>query len=432
MTNIKFNIVKERMSPKNKIPPLKMFMRIPPLLYLELIENKQKIKQDLIDKEYSPKAGISPLNEKENNLEEPFRESSRRDDRDNRDKHDDDRRDKKDEDKRDKHNDDRRDKHDDDKYDDDRRDNRDKHNDDKHDDDRRDNRDKHDDKGNDSEDELSNRLKDILRDDRDARDDRRDNRDDDKHRGEDRRDNDRHRSSSSSESFHSQSKHTSYDKYKNQQPPTLSELAKQGTYVPKKELRDISRTTASELQDEDRKREILWKIEMLRKSYPTSKDSIPDLTIHTPLSELQKEYESAYRRVTLDNNVSTYKNYLKLGFIATEYLLTNYAKLDMAGFTNQQLLTMSSYDRLLIEIGESASSDKKSQFPVGVRLAAMVLMNAFIFLMGKMVMKSTGANIMNVMNAQGGQSDSTRSDPPKPRRKMQGPSVDMDDIPEKK
>ncbi len=468
---MKIHIIKEKLSPKDRggSGP-KTFAKIPSLLYLELIENKQKIKQDLIDKEYNPKNFGSPLEEIKMPVQEEYstrdeksrkrdddrddkrrdddrddRRDERRDDRDDRDDRDerrDDRDDRRDDD-RDERRDDRDDRRDDDR--DERRDDRDERRDDRDDRRRDDDRDYDDRRGDD--DEISNRLHEILKDDDHLYDDRRkdDRRHREDYRGHDedyrrddndyRRDDDNYPSQKkdkrSIESFHSQSKHVSYDKYKEEsvkhaRPPTLAELAKQGAYVPKKELRDITRITQTELEDEDKKRELLWKIEMLKKSYPTAKETVPEMSIHTNLSEMQKEYENAYRRVTLDNNVTTYKKYLHIGFVATEYIMINYLKLDMAGFANQQALNMSTYDRLLIEIGETSISEKKSQFPVGVRLAGVVLLNAFLFLMGKMVMKSTGANIMNMM----GGGASTSAPPPKQKKKMMGPSIDIDDLPD--
>ena len=52
------------------------------------------------------------------------------------------------------------------------------------------------------------------------------------------------------------------------QAPTLSELEQRGGYVPKKELRDINHTTQSEQQEDDAKRELLFKFDLLKKSYP--------------------------------------------------------------------------------------------------------------------------------------------------------------------
>ena len=70
-------------------------------------------------------------------------------------------------------------------------------------------------------------------------------------------------------------------------PPTLAELEANGGYVPKRELRDINQTNPQkEQQEEDAKRELLFKFDLLRKSYPAA--TIPEYSIHTELSYIRK------------------------------------------------------------------------------------------------------------------------------------------------
>ena len=109
----------------------------------------------------------------------------------------------------------------------------------------------------------------------------------------------------------------------------------------------------------------------------------------------------------------------------------------MSGFTQQQMVSMNSYEKLLIELGEKSYVPSGSKWPVEVRLLFLVVMNAAFFIISKMIMKKTGSNLMNMMNTMntaGGQNENTESNTsssiPMKKRKMRGPTVSVDDIPD--
>ena len=56
-------------------------------------------------------------------------------------------------------------------------------------------------------------------------------------------------------------------------------------------------------------------------------------------------------------------------------------------------------------------------------------MNAGAFIVGKMIMKKTGANIMNMMNNMNGE-QTAPTQPQKQKRKMKGPTINVDEIPD--
>ena len=59
----------------------------------------------------------------------------------------------------------------------------------------------------------------------------------------------------------------------------------------------------------------------------------------------------------------------------------------------------------------------------------MIIMNAAFFIVSKMIMKKTGANLMSMMNGLNS-STQTNNVPPQRKRKMKGPNIDLEDIPE--
>lgn len=212
--------------------------------------------------------------------------------------------------------------------------------------------------------------------------------------------------------------------------PTLAELEAKGGYVPRKELRDISQQPAyNEQQEEDAKRELLFKFDLLRKSYPAS--SIPEYTIHTDLSTMEKSYSDCVRRLSLDSSVENYKTYLTYGFMGCEFIFGNFLGFDMQGFTQQQIISMHSYEKLLIELGEKSYVPSGSKWPVELRLLFMIIMNAAFFIVSKMMMRKTGANLMNMINGMNGKSsaNSVPQNPGQQKRKMRGPNIDLNDLP---
>ena len=207
--------------------------------------------------------------------------------------------------------------------------------------------------------------------------------------------------------------------------PTLAELEARGGYVPRPAMRDLNQVNRSEQEEEDAKREILFKFDLLRKSYPAS--SIPEYTIHTDLGTMEKSYSDSVRRLSLDSSVESYKTYLVYGFMGVEFILGNFLGFDMQGFTQQQIISMHSYEKLLIELGEKSYVPSGSSWPVELRLLFMIIMNAAFFVISKMMMKKTGANLMGMINSMNRPSAPTGTSSRK--RKMRGPTVDLGDIP---
>ena len=214
--------------------------------------------------------------------------------------------------------------------------------------------------------------------------------------------------------------------------PTLSELERKGGYIPKKEFRDLNQSNFSEQQEENLKRELLFKFDLLKKSYPQA--TVPDFSIHTDLNTLQQSYDDTVRRLSLDSSVENYKTYLIYGFMGAEFVLGNFLGFDMQGFTQQQIVSMNSYEKLLIELGEKSYVPSGSKWPVEVRLLFMIIMNAAFFIISKMIMKKTGANLMGMINNMSGTGSSspnnTKTSTQPKKRKMKGPNIDLGDIPD--
>ena len=204
-------------------------------------------------------------------------------------------------------------------------------------------------------------------------------------------------------------------------PPSLSDLEKAGKVHLKKEPQEV--TGMSDQDQEDNKREYLYKFEILQKSYKTAK--IPEFTIHSDFQSVKRAYEDTLRMLTLDQTVDDYKRYMTMGFGAVEFVLGSIFNFDMAGYAAQQQLNMNSYERLLVELGEKSYVPTGSKYSVEIRLLFVIIINTAFFLISKIILKKTGVNLGNTT-----QSQQPQSQQPTQKRKMRGPVVNVDDIPD--
>ncbi len=212
-------------------------------------------------------------------------------------------------------------------------------------------------------------------------------------------------------------------------PPTLDEIQAQGGYRKRQDMRDVAKNhnVASEQEEEDLKREYLYKIRILRKAYQDGNfEHVENFTVHTDLELMKREYEDTVRGLSLDSTVENYRTWLMYGFVGCELLFGKFLKLDMEGFATQQMVNMKKYDRLLLELGEKNYSKGPSRIPVELRLLGMVLLQAAFFLVTKMVTKKGGANLFGMVNGFVGGA----STPAAPRRRMKPPSVSVDELPD--
>lgn len=207
--------------------------------------------------------------------------------------------------------------------------------------------------------------------------------------------------------------------------PTLSQLEQQGLAKIKKEMPDIARMNN---EDEDLKREMLFKFDLLKKSYKDQQ--IPQYTIHSDYNLMKKSYDDTVRRLSLDNSVENYKKYMIGAFMVIEYALGKWLHFDMQGYTQQQIISMSSYEKLLVEIGEKSYVPSGKKWPVEVRLIFLVIINTAFFIVGKMIMKNTGSNILNAINNMNKATNPTGGEAQQPKKKMKGPEINLDDLPD--
>ena len=186
--------------------------------------------------------------------------------------------------------------------------------------------------------------------------------------------------------------------------------------------------TNEDEDEEDKKRELLFKFELLKKSYKNV--NIPEFSIHSSLKKMNETYENQLRHLSLDSSVESYKNILVGGFMIFEFIFGVWLKFDMSGFTQQQILNMNQYERLLIELGQKSYVPDGKQWPVEFRLVGLIVLNACIFIISKLILKRTGNNLMGMMNHVQNTvpKNNNSSAPTEPKKKMKGPSINIDDL----
>jgi len=205
-------------------------------------------------------------------------------------------------------------------------------------------------------------------------------------------------------------------------PPSLSEITSGKVNYNNNSYREINPNSNDE-NEYSKKKDLLFKFRLLKKSY--KEVNIPEYNEYTDLATLEREYNNIVKNLRIDSNVENYKKYLMIGFFGLEYILSTILKFEeIKGFTQQQILNMNQYERILVEIGEKSYVPEDRQIMPELRLLGIIFMNAATFVGTKMLFKGTGSSILNAVLNPSVPSAPTSTPPPK--KKMRGPDIDFD------
>lgn len=204
---------------------------------------------------------------------------------------------------------------------------------------------------------------------------------------------------------------------------------------------DIYAGLSPEERLEMEKEEYVWKFRLLKKQFGKSASiPIPEFNEHSDLGMMKKSYERTIKELYLDDAVETYRTYLLGGWIVMEYVCTQFLEIDLEGFTLQQIKMMHKYDRMLIELGEKSYTRWGMNLPVEIRLLGMILFQAGIFYLAKIVSDKFGGNVGEIFRGMTGQPpppeplkrerENKPAEPnkPAPKSRMRGPRINADDI----
>ena len=168
------------------------------------------------------------------------------------------------------------------------------------------------------------------------------------------------------------------------------------------------------------KRELLFKFETMKK-----KMDVPEFTIFSDYNTMKQSYEALVRRTTIDKNVIWYRTQLCRVMMFVEFFLSYYMGFDMYGFTQEQQRQMDSYDDLLLELGEKSWISEESHWPVELRLVFVIVTNVASFLAMKTFEKKLGSSFSNIM----GNFTNTADTSSKSKKKMKGPNFNLSELP---
>ncbi|MDC3332910.1 hypothetical protein OAV62_01580 [bacterium] len=218
-------------------------------------------------------------------------------------------------------------------------------------------------------------------------------------------------------------------------PPSLDDLnVRSAKVIPKFDNID---TGEADIQ----KRELLGRLDRTRKQYPEL--DIPEFSVHSDYKAIKRTFDSVHKNLQIDDNVMQYKMYMKVGFMMMETIMGKWMGLPMDGFSAAQVRNMVRYEKLLVEIGEKSYVDEASQLPVELRLLWVMITQACFFLGGNMFKLKFGGDFSSIaqntqptggmggmgasnMGSMGGSRMPSHIVPPK--RKMKGPKFNINDL----
>lgn len=160
---------------------------------------------------------------------------------------------------------------------------------------------------------------------------------------------------------------------------------------------------------------------------------IPEFNMHSDITDMKTTYDRTVKDLALDRSVNSYRSYLIGGFIAVEFVATQWIGIDLSGYAMQQISCMDNYEYLLVELGEKNLDSWAANLPVELRLVGSLLFSAAIFYIAKIISSKYGNDMADLFRGFTGQPPvpepitETREES-KPKRKMRGPRINIDDV----
>lgn len=223
-------------------------------------------------------------------------------------------------------------------------------------------------------------------------------------------------------------------------PPSLSEI-NSGRPMMEGGVRNLSYLTRVEEEETSKKRDLLHKFQRLRRIYPGAK--IPEFTEHSDLKMMEREYEFIVKDLEISQFTEQWKQYLVMAFKGLEVFLINFMEFDdIQGFAQQQATKIHKYESILAEIGEKNYIADNKKWPPELRLLGLFLSEAVMFVGFNYVAKMMGGK----SNKRQPQPDINRNyspfdpnsqptfnnaPPQGPKKTFRGPDIDLDEFEKK-
>ena len=190
-------------------------------------------------------------------------------------------------------------------------------------------------------------------------------------------------------------------------PPTLHELQQK-----KKITINNTYNYAEENEETQKERNtVYFKYEVLRRMHPNA--VIPEFTMYSDPKLMSQKYEMLTKKLSLDSSVENWKRYMIIFVMGCEVALGK-VNFDMEGFAQQQIMSMNTYDQLLVEMAEKSYIPTHSKWSPEIRLFMMITMNIVLFIVSKIIFKKTGTNLLGTINNMTNISERSMKEPPTP------------------
>ena len=193
------------------------------------------------------------------------------------------------------------------------------------------------------------------------------------------------------------------DKQQAASPPSLHELQQ------KKKVTINTYNYAEEDEETQKERNaVYFRYEVLRRMHPNA--SIPEFTLYSDPKLMSQKYEMLTKKLSLDSSVENWKRYMIVFVMGCEVALGK-INFDMEGFAQQQIMSMNTYDQLLVEMAEKSYVPSGSKWSPEIRLFMMLTMNVVLFVVSKMIFKKTGTNLLGTINSMTNMAERSMKEP---------------------
>jgi hypothetical protein len=196
-------------------------------------------------------------------------------------------------------------------------------------------------------------------------------------------------------------------------PAPLSQINKSTD----KSVIDITQPqTSKERDDEDKKRELIDKLERLQKNNPNKK--LSKFSMMSDLDEIQRYILNLEKSLSIEQSADTYKIFLGSSIYGLHWAMSSFTE-GLVGddFIKFHMKSMKTYDKMLMEMSETSYVATQKQWPAWVRLGGLMVINTSLYLMGKTMLKRTGSNYLEELYDGDNGGDKSHAN------KMRGPKI---------
>ena len=205
--------------------------------------------------------------------------------------------------------------------------------------------------------------------------------------------------------------------------PKLAELNIQEKIIP-----DINRME-THVELNDKKRELLLQFDLIKARH-NNEIQLPNYTMNSDYNVMKTTYDNLIRNLHITKSANTYKKVFRISLYLIEYGMGKYLKFDMNGYAAYQMESMDEYDKLLIEIGEKSYISGSTDMPAEFQLAMMVILNTVTFVFLKMLEKKGMSMLASQFQTMATSVSKAASEKEQPKKgRMKKPDIDLESIP---